>query len=85
MATIVQHHQTGRRYVLLGTGFGAYSSSRPGVFFGSLSPDEDSGTMDMVAVCDEAGQIGWVHSRELAVVEVDGRPPGELLGGAAPS
>jgi hypothetical protein len=50
MATIVQSKRDGKNYVLLGTGFGAYKATRPGVFFGNLIPDEDEGQITMAAV-----------------------------------
>ena len=79
MATIVMHKASGTKYVLLGTGFGAFKASRPSVFFGNLLPDEESGELTMVAVCDSKGNIGWIHSEELIVVEVDGKAPGEMV------
>lgn len=79
MATIVQYKRDGKKYILLGTGFGAYKSTRPGVFFGNLLPNEEQGQITMVAVCDHAGNIQWTHSDELTVVEVDGDSPSTLL------
>ena len=79
MATIVKHIESGQRYILLGTGFGAYKATRPSVFFGSLLPKDEAGQITMVAVCNAQGQLGWIHSDELEVVEVDGTTPGELL------
>ena len=75
MATIVQSKRNGKKYVLLGTGFGAYKATRPGVFFGNLAPEEEQGQITMVAVCDRDGQIRWTHSDDLTVVEVDGNSP----------
>ena len=79
MATIVMHRDSGARYVLLGTGFGAFKASRPSVFFGNLLPTDESGELTMVAVCDSKGNIGWIHSEELIVVEVDGKAPAEMV------
>ena len=53
MATIVRSKQNGKKYILLGTGFGAYKATRPGVFFGNLIPEEEQGQIKMVAVCDK--------------------------------
>ncbi|MBP89300.1 MAG: hypothetical protein CMJ64_21730 [Planctomycetaceae bacterium] len=79
MATIVQSKRNGKKYVLLGTGFGAYKSTRPGVFFGNLIPDEQEGQITMVAVCSKDGNGRWTHSDDLTVIEVDGSSPSELL------
>ena len=79
MAVIVKHTQSGQNYILLGTGFGAYKATRPSLFFGNLAPTEESGQTTMVAVCNKQGQIGWIHSEELQVVEIDGKKPNELL------
>ena len=79
MAVIVKHTQTGHNYILLGTGFGAYKATRPSLFFGNLAPTEESGQTTMVAVSNDQGQIGWIHSEELQVVEIDGKKPNELL------
>ena len=38
MATIMEHRESGNRYILLGTGYGAYKSSRPSRVFGNLIP-----------------------------------------------
>ena len=40
MAIIVRYKPNGENYVLLGTGFGAYKSTRPGVFFCNLLPND---------------------------------------------
>ncbi len=79
MAIIVEHKDSGKKYILLGTGFGAFKASRPSVFFGNWLPKEESGELTMVAVCDNQGQIGWISSEELTVVEVEGRRPAEML------
>ncbi len=79
MAIIVEHKDSGKKYILLGTGFGAFKASRPSVFFGDWLPKEESGELTMVAVCDNQGQIGWISSEELTVVEVEGRRPAEML------
>ncbi len=79
MATIVQTKKTGKKYVLLGTGFGAYKAARPDVFLGNLWPTEDEGQITMVAVCDGEGRIRWAQSDDLTVVEVDGSLPGNIL------
>ncbi len=79
MATIVRHKATDATYILVGTGFGAYQSARPGRFLGDLMPTEDSGQIEMVAVCDENGRLFWARSEDVYVVEIDGKRPSELL------
>jgi len=79
MAVIVQHEPTGNRYVLLGAGFGAYRATRPSLFFGNWAPAEEEGKIEVVAICTPDGRIGWANSNELVVVEIDGKPPAEVL------
>ena len=79
MAIIVRYFKNGSDYILLGAGFGAFMSSRPSALLGNLAPADDSGTMQMVAVCDYEGQIAWIPSDLLEVVSIDGRTPDEVL------
>lgn len=69
---VVKHIKTGERFILIGTGLGMYKSSRPGALGGSLAPVEEKGAKAAVAVCDRHGNIRWVSSRLLQVVEIDG-------------
>lgn len=78
MATIVLHRKSGRRFVLLGTGFGAYKSARPSVFGGNLFPREEEGRMPLAAVCDKNGLIEWFYTDELIVEEVDGQKVADI-------
>jgi len=79
MAVVVEHKETREHYILLGAGLGAYKATRPSVFFGSLLPTEESGKITMLAVCNAQGQIGWIHSEEIEVVDIDGNSPAEVL------
>ncbi|MEM9692456.1 MAG: hypothetical protein AAGA56_07930 [Myxococcota bacterium] len=81
MATLVIDRATGARFVLLGTGYGAYASSTPGAFLGALSNDERAGAHSVVAVSGPNGQIAWCPSDSVLVASVDGRAPAELLQG----
>ena len=83
MAVIVRHKEFGARYILLGAGFGAYKSSRPGLLLGNWAPHEKSGDIRVVLVCDSAGVTNWVESVNLEVVSVDGAEPAAILGGDA--
>lgn len=72
MGIIVRDKKTHRKYILLGTGFGAYKAVRPSFFGGNLMPNEEEGTIATVAVCDANGEIIWIDSSKLQVIEVDG-------------
>ncbi|WP_127586234.1 zinc ribbon domain-containing protein [Paenibacillus koleovorans] len=80
MAMIVRHKPTGAHYVLLGTGFGAYSSRNSSFLGGDLFPDEDYGEVRTAALSDAQGNILWLPTEELQVLEVDGRSVEQLLG-----
>jgi len=71
----------GDRFILLGAGYGAFKATRPGVFFGNLSPIEESSEIPMVLVCNASGETAWVKSSHLEVVSVDGVSPSEVLSG----
>ncbi|NDI34428.1 hypothetical protein [Chengkuizengella sediminis] len=77
MATIVLHKASGKRYILLGTGYGAYKATRPGLIGGDLFPNEEQDEIPAASVCDEFGTIQWLYTNELQVVEVDGKSIGE--------
>lgn len=79
MAVIARVKATGQRAVLIGTGFGAYRSARPSFFFGELAPKEKSGELPVVALCNEDGDVMWVHSKEIEIESVDGVPPADIL------
>jgi len=79
MATIVRHTSTGEKYVLLGSGFGAYQSKKPNWFFGDLIADTDEGQYAMVCVCNPEGKIGWMESPQVVVDSVDGQPVQSIL------
>ncbi|TDF93805.1 zinc ribbon domain-containing protein [Paenibacillus piri] len=78
MATIVLHKPTGRRYVLIGTGFLVHRSGRQG---GNPSPWEDPTEIPAAAVSDSHGRIVWLPTEELQVIEVDGKRIGSYFTG----
>lgn len=80
MTIIVQHVPTERRYLLVGSGYGAYRSSRPSAIFGSLAPKSTSGVLPVVLCADEVGGLRWIDSAELRVESVDGLSPAQALG-----
>jgi len=60
MATIiVRHNPSGRKYIMVG---------------GDWFPNVEHGKIPLAAVCDARGAIQWLHTEELTVLEIDGRP-----------
>lgn len=80
MATVVEHKPTGRRFLLIGAGYGMFASSRPSFIGGALFPTTSEETMPLIAVTDATGQIGWLASSDLRVVRIDGVKPGVVEG-----
>ncbi len=78
MATIVKHNQTGKRYYLLGTGFGVFQSSKPNVFLGNLLADVEEGEYALVCVCNSKGEVLWLDATQVTVVSIDGQNIQEL-------
>jgi ribose 5-phosphate isomerase len=72
VGVIVRNKKTHKKYMFLGTGFGAYKAIRPSFFGGNVFPHEEEGTVTTVAVCDSKGDIIWINSNDLQVIEVDG-------------
>ena len=77
MATIVEQESTGKRFILLGTGFGAYQSEERTYWFGIRQ--KTKGRIAVAAVCDREGMIGWIPTEELTVVAIDGMSPAKAL------
>lgn len=75
MATIVQHNDTGKHLVLVGTGYGAFQSNGPGDYLSK----QYSGEMTVLACAFPDGKILWCDSKEVTVVEVDGQSPAAIL------
>lgn len=73
MATVVKHTDSGNKYILLGSGFGAYQSKKPNWLFGNYMSDTDEGQYAMVCVCDSEGKVGWIESSNVVVETVDGQ------------
>lgn len=78
VATIVKH-MNGKRYVLVGTGFGAFQSKKPNWLLGDLMADTTEGQHTMACVCDKGGRMYWVESNQIVVESVDGHSPREVL------
>ncbi|NLL00350.1 MAG: zinc ribbon domain-containing protein [Clostridiales bacterium] len=79
MAIIVRHRDSKKVYALIGTGFGAFKSTRPSLLGGSLLPHEESGEIPVAAVSDRTGVIKWFYTDELEILEVDGVKIEDLL------
>ena len=73
MATVVKHTDSGNKYILLGSGFGAYQSNKPNSIFSNYMFDIDEGQYAMVCVCDSEGKVGWIESSNVVVETVDGQ------------
>lgn len=78
MATIIKHNTTGKTYCLLGTGFGAYQSSKPNMFLGNWMADVAEGQYAMVCVCDKQGKVSWIQAENVSIVSIDGQNVSEL-------
>jgi len=72
-------NETGKHYVLIGTGYGAYKSARSSLFGGDLFPTEEEGEIPTAAVSDQSGNIHWFLTEKLRVVEIDGVKPNNIL------
>jgi hypothetical protein len=79
MATIVIHKDSGKYYVLIGTGYSFYKDSLSSFFGGVLLPTEEKGESMSAAISDEHGVISWVQTSELEVVEINGVKIVEIL------
>ena len=79
MATVVRHIPTNKKYVLLGTGFGAFQSKSQNPILGNLMSDTTEGQFAMACVCDSQGEMLWVESTHLLIESVDGKTTNEIL------
>ncbi|WP_282937906.1 hypothetical protein [Paenibacillus sp. RC67] len=73
MATLVKHKESGKIFVLIGTGYGAYKALLPSVMGGSMFPHEEAAEIPLAALSDRYGNITWMLTEELQVIEVDGK------------
>lgn len=78
-AVTVKQVESGEKYILLGTGFGAFKATTPSLSFGNLAPPEESSHGAALAVCNGQGQMGGIHPDGFQVIEVDDKPPAESL------
>jgi len=84
MATIVVEKESRTRFVLVGSGYGAFKATRPGMFLGNWAPTETDGEFPLVLVCNSAGDLFWGQSSEFEILSVDGETPAEILVRPAP-
>jgi len=66
MAIFVEHKDSGELFVLVGTGFGAFQSARQGEW------KREGGNFPMVCVSDKNGNLGWLRSESIKVINIDG-------------
>ncbi len=80
MATIVRSKSDNNRYILLGTGYGAYQSANRTLHpFFEVSSTKEQGMYPILFVCNEHGAIGWLDPNDFIVESIDGIPPGQIL------
>ncbi len=74
---LLQHQETGARFLLIGTGYGLAANSRPrfGVF-----RNVDKAQHKMVCVCDTNGEIDWLPSRSVRIISIAGVAPSSVKG-----
>ena len=80
MVTKIRRKKTGKTYLLVGTGYGAFKAMAMANTLHAMNPEIDEGELGMVAACDSTGSIHWIDHRDVEVIEVDGLKPSELLG-----
>lgn len=68
MATIVKQKSTGQKFILIGSGYGIYRSATRLVSV----PLTDRELFPMAALTNGEGEIIWMRTEELQVMEVDG-------------
>lgn len=79
MATIVKQLTTDKNFILVGTGFAAYKTSKPSTFIANRIPKSDEGKIRMIAVCDKQGKVKWMHTDEIKIINIDGNLPLNIL------
>lgn len=79
MTVIVKHIPTGRRFVLVGTGYDAIHPEQSINPIGEAKAVKDAGGYALAAICDEDGAIYWCETKELVVESIDGQTPLEIL------
>jgi len=79
MLTIVKQITTDKKFILIGTGFAAYKTSKPSTFMVNRICKAGQGVIPMVAVCNESGEISWMNTDEIKIVDIDGNLPLNIL------
>lgn len=79
MIVIVKHTPTGRRFVLVGSGYDAIRPEQSINPINDAKSAKDIGGYALAAVCDEDGSIYWCETKELVVESIDGRVPQAIL------
>ena len=73
MAIIVEHLKSKEKFILLGSGYGSYSSST-----GTIG-GYNEGTKTRLCVSKGDGSVWWVNDEDVQVISVDGKRPDEIL------
>lgn len=79
MAIIVRHIPSGNEYLLIGVDSGGKKGMSPPRLLRNLLAEEEGAAVEQVALCDRKGRIFWLPTGEVAVSEIDGKPPSEIL------
>jgi hypothetical protein len=72
MAIILRSQLDGKRYMLVGTGYGETESASRASFY--ASPDIHRYSTQWACVCDASGKLSWIPTQAVVVEEVDGLP-----------
>ena len=75
MVTVVKHKESGKKFILAGTGFGAHIE-KPSFFLGNKIGGPKY--FDMICCINKAGELGWFKTEELEVLSIDGTKPEDL-------
>ena len=73
MATIIKDLTDNEEHIMLGSGFAYDQAIKPHFVFGDWSADVSQGHLPMICVCNAQGKVGWIESRDIQVVSVDGQ------------
>ncbi len=75
MVTIVKHKESGRKYALAGTGFGAHIEKHSFMLGNKVGGPK---YFDMICCVNKAGEFGWFKTDEVLVLSIDGESPSDL-------
>lgn len=80
MSTIVLHKPTDKKFILIGTVYEIQNKpNHLEPLYGSLNRSKNRNGEKLAAVCDSNGNISYLASEELIVLEIDGVSPGLII------